>query len=221
MSSTSICQEPTVRIGNQNSLPTLRSSSPSMSTYMPKWIGGSNGHERWGFANGHCLHPPTIQSTSTRCDAWSTRQGWSRLGRWIEQQRFRDSNWSNLQVMKNKFRSSSPKGETRPCTCWSGPVRDCLRTLSWGGSLGRQRLICRFLLARYHVTWHRFRGLDHPLRIGDVLVLPITGFSPGGEKDFGAEGSDSPQANVIHNCEHVVRASLLTKVRGSWKSDGQ
>jgi alpha 1,6-mannosyltransferase len=67
------------------------------------------------------------------------------------------------------------------------------------------------------------RALDHPLRIGDVLVLPITGFSPGGEKDFGAEGYDSPQANVIHNCESWTLSNdqVLIVVRGSWKGDGQ
>lgn len=61
----------------------------------------------------------------------------------------------------------------------------------------------RFLLARYRVTWHRLRGLDHPLRIGDVLVLPITAFSPGGEPDFHSGPPDSPQADVLHNCEFI------------------
>jgi alpha 1,6-mannosyltransferase len=57
------------------------------------------------------------------------------------------------------------------------------------------------LLARYNVTWHRLRALDHPLRIGDVLILPITAFSPGGEPDFHAEPGDSIQADVIHGCK--------------------
>lgn len=57
-------------------------------------------------------------------------------------------------------------------------MTDCLLTRSWR-ELERH---CwpladdkRYLLARYNVTWHRFRALDHPLRIGEVMVLPITG----------------------------------------------
>jgi len=64
---------------------------------------------------------------------------------------------------------------------------------------------CRFLLARYNVTWHRLRGLQNPLRIGDVLILPITAFSPGGQPDFQSGSPDSPQADVLHNCELTKR----------------
>lgn len=58
------------------------------------------------------------------------------------------------------------------------------------------------------------------------MILPITSFSPGGEPDFRAEGPDSPQANVLHNCESVcpvqaARMKLIKcAVRGSWKSAG-
>jgi hypothetical protein len=33
------------------------------------------------------------------------------------------------------------------------------------------------------------------------MILPITAFSPGGEPDFGAESPDSPQVDVLHDCE--------------------
>ncbi|TYJ57723.1 hypothetical protein B9479_001577 [Cryptococcus floricola] len=83
-----------------------------------------------------------------------------------------------------------------------------MNVMEWTGPGLFTDSVLAFLLARYNVTWHRLRGLHHPLRIGDVLILPITGFSPGGQKDFRAEGPDSPQANVLHN------------FRGSWKGDG-
>ncbi|KAK6906414.1 hypothetical protein L486_06022 [Kwoniella mangroviensis CBS 10435] len=83
-----------------------------------------------------------------------------------------------------------------------------MNVMEWTGPGLFTDSVLSFLLARYNVTWHRLRGLNHPLRIGDVLILPITGFSPGGQPDFGAEGPDSVQANVLHN------------FRGSWKGDG-
>ncbi|EIW65789.1 hypothetical protein TREMEDRAFT_70437 [Tremella mesenterica DSM 1558] len=83
-----------------------------------------------------------------------------------------------------------------------------MSVMEWTGPGLFSDSVMAFLLARYHVTWHRLRGLDHPLRIGDVLILPISAFSPGGEADFGAEGPDTPQANVLH------------EFRGSWKSGG-
>ena len=46
------------------------------------------------------------------------------------------------------------------------------------------------------------------MRIGEVLVLPITAFSPGGQHDFHAKGRDDEQADVVHD------------FRGSWKSGG-
>jgi alpha 1,6-mannosyltransferase len=73
------------------------------------------------------------------------------------------------------------------------------------GRLGEEMLTPdRFLRVRYNVTWHRLRGLDHPLRIGDVLILPITAFSSGGEPDFQAGDEDDPQADVVHDGESAV-----------------
>ena len=94
-----------------------------------------------------------------------------------------------------------------------------------GASFYRQCLIQkmrsddRFLLARYNVSWHRLRGLNHPLRIGDVLVLPITAFSPFGEADFHSEGMDSPQADVVHNCEWDLNLILMRFTSASIYSD--
>ncbi|WWD21213.1 hypothetical protein CI109_105697 [Kwoniella shandongensis] len=83
-----------------------------------------------------------------------------------------------------------------------------MSVMEWTGPGLFTDSVMAYILARYNVTWHRLRGLDHPLRIGDVLIMPITAFSPGGERDFRAEGKDSPQANVEHD------------FRGSWKQEG-
>ncbi len=37
--------------------------------------------------------------------------------------------------------------------------------------------VLAYLKARYRVTWHDLRGLARPLRIGEVLILPIMGES--------------------------------------------
>lgn len=68
--------------------------------------------------------------------------------------------------------------------------------------------VLSYLLVRYNVSWQELRGLDRPLRIGEVMILPITAFSPGGEPDFHAKGKDDIQASVVHD------------FRASWKEDG-
>lgn len=72
-------------------------------------------------------------------------------------------------------------------------------------------LIFRFLLARYGVTWHRLRNLDHPLRIGDVLILPITAFSPGGEADFKSGRPEDRQSALVHGCESRPSIRVLLR----------
>jgi alpha 1,6-mannosyltransferase len=62
----------------------------------------------------------------------------------------------------------------------------------------------RYLLARYQVPWQHLRGRRTPLRIGEVMILPITAFSPNGEPDFGAETDKSPQCDLVHLCEFAT-----------------
>ncbi|KAG8852235.1 membrane-bound alpha-1,6- mannosyltransferase Initiation-specific [Tulasnella sp. 330] len=64
----------------------------------------------------------------------------------------------------------------------------------------------RYLNARYNFTWADLRGLREPLRVGDVAILPVTGFSPG-VGQFGAGEMYDPQAMVHH------------RFAGSWKDD--
>ncbi|KKA26489.1 hypothetical protein TD95_005355 [Thielaviopsis punctulata] len=58
------------------------------------------------------------------------------------------------------------------------------------------------------VDWKNFTGITAPRRVGDVVVLPITGFSPG-VGQMGAQGYDDPMAMVQH------------KFEGTWKPESE
>ncbi|PHH76639.1 hypothetical protein CDD83_4233 [Cordyceps sp. RAO-2017] len=58
------------------------------------------------------------------------------------------------------------------------------------------------------VDWHNFTGMDAPKRVGDVVVLPITSFSPGVEQ-MGSKDYDDPMAFVKHDFE------------GTWKPESE
>lgn len=50
------------------------------------------------------------------------------------------------------------------------------------------------------IDWRNFTGMESPRKVGDVVVLPITGFSPG-VRQMGAKEFDDPQAMVKHDFE--------------------
>ncbi|KJZ75219.1 hypothetical protein HIM_05413 [Hirsutella minnesotensis 3608] len=58
------------------------------------------------------------------------------------------------------------------------------------------------------IDWHNFTGIDTSMRIGDVVVLPITSFSPGVEQ-MGSKDYDDPMAFVKHDFE------------GTWKPESE
>jgi alpha 1,6-mannosyltransferase len=51
-----------------------------------------------------------------------------------------------------------------------------------------------------NITYKEFTGMDAPKKVGDVLVLPITSFSPG-VGQMGAKDYDDPMAYVRHDFE--------------------
>jgi alpha 1,6-mannosyltransferase len=59
-----------------------------------------------------------------------------------------------------------------------------------------------------NITWENFTGMKAPKKVGDVIVLPITSFSPG-IKTMGAGEDDDPMAFVKHNFE------------GTWKPENE
>lgn len=51
-----------------------------------------------------------------------------------------------------------------------------------------------------NITWEHFTGITQAKKVGDVVVLPITSFSPG-VGQMGAGGDDDPMAFVKHHFE--------------------
>lgn len=60
----------------------------------------------------------------------------------------------------------------------------------------------------YPVNWRNFTGLSEPYQVSDVMVLPITSFSPGVDT-MGAQSESHPLAFVRHN------------FAGSWKPEDE
>lgn len=58
------------------------------------------------------------------------------------------------------------------------------------------------------IDWHSFTGMQNIKRVGDVVVLPITSFSPGVEQ-MGSKDVDDPMAFVKHDFE------------GTWKPESE
>ncbi|KAF5133090.1 Initiation-specific alpha-1,6-mannosyltransferase [Metarhizium anisopliae] len=58
------------------------------------------------------------------------------------------------------------------------------------------------------IDWHNFTGMETSKRVGDVIVLPITSFSPGVEQ-MGSKDYDDPMAFVKHDFE------------GTWKPESE
>jgi len=62
------------------------------------------------------------------------------------------------------------------------------------------------------IDYQNFTGMDMPKRVGDVIVLPITSFSPGVQQ-MGAKDYDDPMAFVKHDFEG--QSSGQTLIQGS------
>jgi len=54
------------------------------------------------------------------------------------------------------------------------------------------------------IDYRNFTGMEHAKRVGDVIVLPITSFSPGVQQ-MGAKDVDDPMAFVKHEFEGLYR----------------
>lgn len=54
-----------------------------------------------------------------------------------------------------------------------------------------------------NVTWETFTGMETAKKVGDVVVLPITSFSPGVQQ-MGAKDTDDPMAFVKHDFEGLL-----------------
>jgi alpha 1,6-mannosyltransferase len=76
------------------------------------------------------------------------------------------------------------------------------------------------------ISWRNFTGMEVSKKVGDVVVLPITSFSPGVQQ-MGAKDYDDPMAFVKHDFEgkflhlHATRNCKLTiePPTGTWKPE--
>lgn len=73
------------------------------------------------------------------------------------------------------------------------------------------------------MTWRNFTGLSQPTQVGDVVVLPITAFSPG-VGQMGAKEPDDPMACVKHEFKgmfldlntYQLRVRISLRIEGGW-----
>ncbi|TLS21975.1 uncharacterized protein PpBr36_09260 [Pyricularia pennisetigena] len=61
------------------------------------------------------------------------------------------------------------------------------------------------------IDWRNFTGMEMPKRVGDVIVLPITSFSPGVQQ-MGAKDFDDPMAFVKHDFEGTWKPENLRHI---------
>ncbi|KAL9096544.1 MAG: hypothetical protein Q9163_006428 [Psora crenata] len=73
-----------------------------------------------------------------------------------------------------------------------------------------------------NISWETFTGIEAAKKVGDVVVLPITSFSPGVQQ-MGAKEPDDPMAFVKHDFEERARHSVLglTAFTGTWKPESE
>ncbi|EKD14328.1 uncharacterized protein L3040_008320 [Drepanopeziza brunnea f. sp. 'multigermtubi'] len=65
--------------------------------------------------------------------------------------------------------------------------------------------------SKQNITWREFTGMTAARRVGDIMVLPITSFSPGVEQ-MGAQDYDDPMAFVKHEFEGTWKPEELRHI---------
>lgn len=99
-----------------------------------------------------------------------------------------------------------------------------LGVINWTGPSVWTDAVLSYLQARYGMEWTELKGLRKPLRVGDVVILPVTGFSPG-VGNFGAGNAWgmspiqelSQQKKRIWTNQADEQAMVEHNFRGSWK----
>ncbi|KAI5454555.1 hypothetical protein NCC49_003450 [Naganishia albida] len=74
-----------------------------------------------------------------------------------------------------------------------GPVG----VMNWTGPGVWTDAVLRYLRVKFGLQWTDLKDLQEPIRVGEVLILPVTGFSPGVGL-FGAKSPFDAQAMVEH-----------------------
>lgn len=139
-------------------------------------------------------HPITLSALLRIVHRTASAADWAR-NHWHSVQRHLHYNETAeaTRMMRTTALSEPSAGGPIGIMDWTGPG-------VWTDS------VLQYLEARYGCQWTDLRGLTRPLRVGDVIVLPVTGFSPD-VGQFGSQSRDDPQAMVWHH------------FRGSWKGE--
>ncbi|KAG8887645.1 membrane-bound alpha-1,6- mannosyltransferase Initiation-specific [Tulasnella sp. 332] len=144
---------------------------------------------QWTFA-GAPHHPILLDVISRIASATSRVREWSTD---------RDA---RVETLRREGRIGDAKALARIPLYDNGSNGGHFSVLEWTGPGAFTDAVFRYLEARYNFTWRELPKLEKPLRVGDVVILPITGFSPGVK---GAKAIYDPMAMVQH------------KFYGSWK----
>ncbi|TYJ52494.1 hypothetical protein B9479_006888 [Cryptococcus floricola] len=146
--------------------------------------------------SSHPSHPIPLSALLRILHATSSALHWSHTNAHIihlllDQGRYKDAKALAEVTAMNEVKNGGPVGVMG----WTGPGVWTDAVLGW-------------LRVGWGVRWVDLRGLREPMRVGDVLILPVTGFSPG-VGNFGAQQRGHPQAMVEHG------------FAGSWKTHGE
>jgi hypothetical protein len=120
----------------------------------------------------------TPQNTGTRSGRGDRTGGTFKAGDYFERTEGGRSSWSHeLDRTRSVDRRCLEVSLTYPRAC---------NRLTYTHSY-------RYLRVKFGVRWTDLKDLQEPLRIGEVLILPVTGFSPG----VGLFGAKSPFGGFI------------------------
>ncbi|QRV86322.1 glycosyltransferase family 32 protein [Ceratobasidium sp. AG-Ba] len=112
-------------------------------------------------------------------------------------------------VVEAHKNATASEGSGQNKSHWLG--RELLRedgsvsVMEWTGPGVFTDSVIRYLASKHQITWPALKNLRKPVRFGDLMVLPVTGFSPGVGM-FGA-GETSDREAMVH---HLFA--------GSWKT---
>lgn len=122
-------------------------------------------------------HPITLSAVLRVLHASATANEWARV-RWSWIKGLRSTGeWDKANdFFKSNVLSTPSDGGPVGVMDWTGPG-------VWTDS------VLSYLSVNYGVKWTDLREIRHPLRIGDVVILPVTGFSPG----VGQFGAGEPE----------------------------
>ncbi|KIR51471.1 alpha 1,6-mannosyltransferase [Cryptococcus gattii Ru294] len=139
-------------------------------------------------------HPITLSAVLRILHSTATAISWAHENARVinilkDQGRYKDAqNLASVSVL-NEPKHGGPVG----VMAWTGPG-------VWTDA------VLSYLRVKYGVKWVDFKGTQEPLRIGDVVILPVTGFSPG-VGNFGSQHRTHREAMVEH------------RFAGSWKNE--